>query len=346
MTGSTRVLGVGVLVMMASLLGCRHSYPEDDGWEMSGCIPDDDFERDDEPVTRTRPSVIGWDAETSRALSRHMADAPVFVVAYGGGQLRVLEDCEVLSTTRYQYRTLGDNAVDEARLVSAEQLRERMPLAPKREVTPEQAHRLSRTHVGSWFATGAPVGLDALEGDCADATHLVTSAEVGAYELYRSEDLIDRRGVFRACTSDPVARTPPEGCDNILRLELSTLTPTRRVVLAPPETTLEPGPDPAAMSDDERMEYAKQLYIDGDAAFNMGDYALALVKFETAYRVYVPSIHLFNFNIALSAWELGDCAKAKVAFQRFLDLIPDHPGRGEATERLLDIERSGCARGR
>ena len=334
---------MGMLVTALLVSGCRHHERfDDDEWTQSGCIPDE-WEEEHGPAERTRPSVIGWNAEVSRALGRRMGEASIVVVAFDT-QLRILEDCQVTSPTRYVYRTLGESKVDEARLVSPEQLEEKLPLATELEAAPGQTHRLARSQVGSWLASGAPVGLDSLQGSCDEATHLVTAADVGAYELYRSEELVDRRGVFRACTAttDP---TPPEGCDNLLRLELTELAPRRTVHLAPTQTRLEPGPDPASMTDEERVEYAKQLYIDGDAAFMNGNYEEALTKFETAYRVYVPNLHQFTFNIAMAAFELGDCARAKLGYQRFLDLVPDHPSRAEAMERLLEIERSGCADG-
>jgi len=102
-------------------------------------------------------------------------------------------------------------------------------------------------------------------------------------------------------------------------------------------------PDPASMSEDQKMERAKGLYGEADAAFQAGDFSNALAKFEEAYNYYAPGLHLFNFNIGAAAYELGDCAKAKTAFQRFLDLVPDHPERGAAQEKLIEIERSGCA---
>lgn len=332
-----------MLVMAMATSGCRHHERfDEDEWTQSGCIPDE-WEEEHAPAERIRPSVIGWNAEVSRSLSRRMGEASVLVVAYDT-QLRVLEDCQIAMPTRYVYRTLGESQVDEARLVSPEQLREKLPLATEIEATPGQTHRLSRSQVGSWLASGAPVSLESLEGHCDDATHLVTAAEVGAYELYRSDELVDRRGVFRACTAtaDP---TPPEGCDSLLRLELSELAPRRTVLLAPTQTPLEAGPDPATMSEEEKVEYAKRLYVEGDEAFMSGDYEVALTKFETAYRVYVPNLHPFAINIAAAAFELGDCAKAKLAYQRFLDLVPDHPARAQAMERLLEIERSGCADG-
>jgi tetratricopeptide (TPR) repeat protein len=101
--------------------------------------------------------------------------------------------------------------------------------------------------------------------------------------------------------------------------------------------------DPASMSDADKLKKAKSLYGEGDAAFKGGDSATALTKFEEAYNVYAPSLHVFNINIGLAAYDLGDCVKAKVAFQRFLDLVSEHPARKQAQEKLLEIERSGCA---
>jgi tetratricopeptide (TPR) repeat protein len=97
------------------------------------------------------------------------------------------------------------------------------------------------------------------------------------------------------------------------------------------------------MSEADRMERAKELFGGGQASFDEGDFNSALAKWEEAYNVYAPALHLFNFNIGQAAFELGDCVKAKTAYQRFLDLVPDHPSRGDAQARLLEIERSGCA---
>jgi hypothetical protein len=127
-----------------------------------------------------------------------------------------------------------------------------------------------------------------------------------------------------------------------LAVILSTAVALPSVAIAAPPPS-SPAGDPSGMSDEEKLENAKTLYGEGDAALQSGDPATALQKFEEAYNTYAPSMHLFNFNIASAAYELGDCAKAKVAYQRFLDLVPDHPARGDAQEKLLEIERSGCA---
>ncbi|MEM6996653.1 MAG: outer membrane protein assembly factor BamD [Myxococcota bacterium] len=343
-TSANRTWYVGLLVVVTLASGCRHrEYLDDDDWTQSSCIPRE-WQEEPERVEPVRPSVIGWNAEAAGALARRMGQSAIVVVAYDGAELRILNHCQVTSRSRYRYRPLGETRVDEARLVSAEQVQERMPLATDVAAAPGQPHRLSRAPIGGWSASGPRVDTGALQGDCTLATHVVTGAVVGAYELVRlgdSEEVIDRRGVFRACT-ETTRPGPPEGCDTLLRLELAALSPRRQLSLAPPQTEPEPGPDPTSMSDDERMEYAKQLYVEGDTAFESGDYVTALIKFETAYNVYVPQLHLFNFNIAMAAFELGDCLKTKVALERFLDLVAEHPSRNEAAEALLELERSGC----
>jgi tetratricopeptide (TPR) repeat protein len=114
--------------------------------------------------------------------------------------------------------------------------------------------------------------------------------------------------------------------------------------MALPSTALAHLASPAdEMSEEDRMERAKELFGGGQASFDEGDFNSALAKWEEAYNVYAPQLHLFNFNIGQAAFELGDCVKAKTAYQRFLDLVPEHPSRGDAQARLLEIERTGCA---
>ncbi len=126
-----------------------------------------------------------------------------------------------------------------------------------------------------------------------------------------------------------------------IRALLSTVLATA-LALPTPVSAAQPA-DLSAMSDDEKLERAKALFGEGNAAVDLGDFSLAVTKFEEAYYTYAPNLHVFNYNIGNAAFELGDCVKAKQAFQRFLDLVPDHPERGSAQERLVEIESSNCA---
>ncbi len=93
----------------------------------------------------------------------------------------------------------------------------------------------------------------------------------------------------------------------------------------------------------QQMEYAKQQFAEGEKLLADGKAAEAVKKYETAYQ-YAPELHLLNYNIGVAAMQAGDCVKAKTAFQRFLDLVPEHEMRGDAQQQLLEIERSGCAK--
>ncbi len=92
----------------------------------------------------------------------------------------------------------------------------------------------------------------------------------------------------------------------------------------------------------QQIEYAKQQFAEAEELLAEGKYAEAVQKYETAYR-YAPEFHALNYNIGVAAKQAGDCMKAKLAFQRFLDLVPEHEMRADAEEQLREIEASGCA---
>lgn len=121
----------------------------------------------------------------------------------------------------------------------------------------------------------------------------------------------------------------------------ASLTLPTTVLAAPPPAS--PAGDPASMTPEQKLERAKALFGEGLAALEAGDNATALARFEDAYYNYAPDKHKFNFNIGTSAYGVGDCVKARAAFQRFLDLVTDDPNRGEAQVKIMEIDRSGCA---
>ncbi len=92
----------------------------------------------------------------------------------------------------------------------------------------------------------------------------------------------------------------------------------------------------------ERIDRAKALFRAGQALVEIGDYTNAVAKFEQAYSQHAPELHVFNFNIGDAAFAGGDCQKAKIAFERFLELVQEHPERPTAQERLAQIERGEC----
>ena len=76
-------------------------------------------------------------------------------------------------------------------------------------------------------------------------------------------------------------------------------------------------PDPSTLSDEEKLEWAKKLYIQAKEFHDNEDYYNSVIKYEQAYS-YAPDKHVFAYNLGVDAWELKDCARVKQYLQLFL----------------------------
>ena len=76
-------------------------------------------------------------------------------------------------------------------------------------------------------------------------------------------------------------------------------------------------PDPAAVSAEERLKWAKKLFTEARAAHEAEDYYNSVIKFEQAYN-FAPDKHIFAFNIGQDSWELKDCVRVKQYLELFL----------------------------
>ena len=90
-----------------------------------------------------------------------------------------------------------------------------------------------------------------------------------------------------------------------------------------------------------QLDRAKQVYAEGKKLLDAKNYIDAMANFEEAYRL-APDKHLFNYNIAAAAELAGDCNKALRHYKMFLDLVPDHPQRTDASKSIATQEKS-CA---
>lgn len=96
---------------------------------------------------------------------------------------------------------------------------------------------------------------------------------------------------------------------------------------APPDDTWVPdenqepaaaSPDPApGLSEDEKADKAKALYVEAEAKAAADDWAAAVGLYEQAYHL-VPAKHGFALKVALAADKTGDCAKAVTFFEHFV----------------------------
>ncbi len=87
---------------------------------------------------------------------------------------------------------------------------------------------------------------------------------------------------------------------------------------------------------EEQLAYSKQMYAEGDAAMQEGDFTTALTKFREGYR-YAPHLHAFTYNIAKAADALDDCRTALAHFQIFVAEVAEHPRRDEAVARIEEL---------
>ena len=76
-------------------------------------------------------------------------------------------------------------------------------------------------------------------------------------------------------------------------------------------------PDPSTLSDEEKLEWAKKLYLQAKEFHDNEDYYNSVIKYEQAYS-YAPDKHVFAYNLGVDAWELKDCARVKQYLQLFL----------------------------
>jgi PEGA domain/Tetratricopeptide repeat len=92
----------------------------------------------------------------------------------------------------------------------------------------------------------------------------------------------------------------------------------------------------AAMGDDLKTKVQAQVLLDeGTAAYGRGDYAAALDKFTSAYKIF-PSPKLW-FNIGQANRDLGRPVDAVEAFDRFLRDASDAP-----PETMTEARRSAA----
>ena len=100
------------------------------------------------------------------------------------------------------------------------------------------------------------------------------------------------------------------------------------------------GAQPAPVPPADAEPAAKAKAASAKAAFDRGDYALAVEAYREAYRL-VPSPGLL-YNLGQAYRLLGACAEAAEAYREYLRLVPGSPYRATAEQNLAAAEV--CAR--
>ena len=195
-----------------------------------------------------RPLIIEWPA-TDRASLESRLKRGLVVVHYEGCKVDVLRECQVPESS-YDY--LGITRKNDALTIrTADELYANMPLtAVSLEGTLAKAGELSveMSLVGNYEAKRSRWDVAELDGRCEGATHVISVAQVGAFEFHTGaaaeigagvevesvagvggrsmaeREVLNRDGDPDACEqSSPSDASPPAECGALLRLELSAL---------------------------------------------------------------------------------------------------------------------------
>ena len=116
-----------------------------------------------------------------------------------------------------------------------------------------------------------------------------------------------------------------------------------------PDESLEPAaraPDPApGLTEDERKDKAKDLYIAAEGKAGEGDWAAAVGLYEQAYQL-VPGKHGFAHKVGIATWKVGNCDKTKEYLTHFVTYAEGDKYAekiAEAQAILDEIEATQCA---
>lgn len=139
-----------------------------------------------------------------------------------------------------------------------------------------------------------------------------------------------------------------------------TLAPAWAMAQVPPPPPSAPAPDPEPdkpapappepvepdMSEEEKLEKAKGLYIEAEGQFAEENYVEATKNYEQAYYL-VPGKHGFAHKVGVSSFKAGDCNKSEEYLQHFLRHNGDPDKYAEKIDEakiiLGEISASGCA---
>lgn len=98
------------------------------------------------------------------------------------------------------------------------------------------------------------------------------------------------------------------------------------------------------LSEEEKLDKAKELYVEAEGKAKEEAWAEALVLYEQAYYL-VPSKHGFALKVGVAAEKSGDCAKAITYYEHFLkyaeaDKYADDIAKTKKS--LAALQKKGC----
>jgi len=207
--------------------------------------------------SQSRPLIVEWPAPDRMALELQVQKG-IVAVRYVGCEMEVLRRCRVPSAYRYIPSTPQNEQVT---ITNEDELYATVPIgAAKLEGKLAAAGQLhvDMTLVGMYETDAPLVRKDQLEGECAQATHVVTALSVGAFEFVAGgsaevsggagvpgvaagarsaarREVLNRAGEKAACDgSSSTDHAPPFGCGALLRVEVVPLGEPQEAAKRPP----------------------------------------------------------------------------------------------------------------
>lgn len=98
-----------------------------------------------------------------------------------------------------------------------------------------------------------------------------------------------------------------------------------------------PATSDSQLTDEERDEQGRQLFLAGATAYEGGRYDVALANFQAAYEL--TSRGALLYNVALAHDRLRHDGEALTAYRSYLVEVPDNPHRVQVEARIEALER-------
>ncbi len=239
----TRARCSWLLLVVGALVGCR----PDGGGPGPRPLPFPDREaKCGVAKSQSEPLIVEWPS-ASRAKLEALSKRGVVVVSYQGCEMRVLGHCRAPGQYAFTGTTRKRDVVS---IHDADELYANIPTGAARLEGKLQSSgelNVTMTIVGRYEASEPFVDANALVGDCAGATHVVSGLMAGAFKFFAGagteagggvdvmgagagaktssqSELLNEDGDEEACEKSTSAdKAPPEGCGAILRVEVVPL---------------------------------------------------------------------------------------------------------------------------
>jgi hypothetical protein len=259
---------LGLLLACVALGACGGGMGENAASKMAKPpeLPSDKQAKCKVLKNREEPLVVEW-PDTARGKLESLTHRGLVAVHYEGCELEVLGRCRVKTGT-YGYSPITRKQ-STVIIKDEDDLYANMPVGALRlEGKLKSAGQLNvqMTIVGRYEAQTTRIGESDLEGECGEATHVVSALTVGSFTFFAgagaeasggasfagagagarstaARETLEKDGDESACMratgADP---KPPEGCGALLQIEVMPLAKSAHVQTPPPAPVPEPRP--------------------------------------------------------------------------------------------------------